>query len=73
MNQTQKLYITDKGDPSVGIFPQTWTIECPWSTKDSGISNEDKEFFKTEIEKLYKEFAEGEIVYHYDNEMNVNK
>jgi len=52
-----KLYITDKGDPFVGIFEQTYTIETPL-TDESSLN--DFKWFKTQIENLYNEFAEGD-------------
>lgn len=61
-----KLIVTDKGDPSVGIFETSWEIDAPLqSTEDS----ESLEFFRSEIIKLYKEFSEGKIIAEYDHEL----
>ena len=50
------LAITDKGDPSVGIFSQTWVIPCPFnSLKDDP---ELCEWFKEEQCRIYQEFTE---------------
>ncbi len=60
-----KAVVIDNGDPSVGIDPFFWEIECPFY----GDEDEDnKEFFRKEIQKLYKEFAEGKIHVFYSYE-----
>ena len=61
-----KLFITDKGDSSVGMFPRTWTIEHPF-TKDEA----DKEFlewFRLHMIGIYYEFSEGSVTAEYDFE-----
>jgi len=73
------LYITDKGDQSVGINPQYWEIECPISIDKSNvdekgdvkISPDDLEMleeFKADIIKMYSTYCEGGIMAEYDFE-----
>lgn len=68
MNHTttkpMKLYVTDQGDRTVGIWDQTWTIECPFNEKD--IDTENLEWFRSEIERIYKEFCDGRIECGYE-------
>ena len=62
-----KLFITDKGDVSVGMFPRTWTVEHPF-TKDEA----DKEFlewFRLHMIGIYSEFSEGNVIAEYDFEL----
>lgn len=63
-----KAVVTDKGDPSVGIFPCSWTVECPFY-KDA--DQDSKEWFRKQIEKVYSEFAEGRILVDYDYELEM--
>jgi hypothetical protein len=60
-----KLIITDKGDPSVGIFPMSWTIECPFL---SDMDLEGRDWFREQIIKAYSEFIEGRIIAEYEDE-----
>lgn len=64
-----KLYITDKGDPHVGIFEQTYEIETPLTEENSPA---DFKWFKTQISNLYNEFAEGRLVLIFANEIVEN-
>lgn len=62
------LIVTDHGDPSVGIMPQTWSIPCPFSTAE--VDKEGLQYFATEIGKLYQEFSEsGRVSCEYDFEL----
>ncbi len=62
------MFITDHGDPSVGIFPQTWTIQCPFCKVD--VDEEGLDFFRKEMQKLYGEFSEGGgVTCEYDFEL----
>ena len=61
-----KLIITDFGDPSVGIFQCDHEIECPFVD----INDENSEWFKTEMLKIYQEYAQGRLEAHYDGEYN---
>ena len=63
-----KLYITDRGDPSVGIFPIGWSVDCPFDEK---TEPETLEFFREQIKGIYREFAEGRIVAEYDFELKL--
>jgi len=60
-----KLIVTDQGDPSVGIFPESWLVESPIIDKNE---KENLEFFKAEIIKLYDSFCDGKCVAGYDFE-----
>lgn len=63
-----KLYITDKGDETVGVFGQTWTIEAPFEYE---AESDDCEWFRENILEIYKEFAFGAIVAVYDFEQKI--
>lgn len=65
-----KVYaiVTDTGDPSVGIFPCSWTVECPFYKDEE---DENKIFFRNHIQKLYSEFAEGRILVDFDYELEM--
>jgi len=70
-----KAIITDKGDPSVGIFPQHWEADVPFEIDEGGVleAKPNLEFFRERIRKLYTEFAQGrvEVVYDFEQiEMN---
>jgi len=58
-----KLYITDIGDTSVGVFPTTYTIETPFDSDD--YDDSDKEFFLQEMLKIYNEFSFGYLTAEY--------
>lgn len=60
------LYITDQGDPSVGMFPCTWTIECPFGKDD--YDKEMLEWFRDEQMKIYKEYVEGRVTARFNFE-----
>lgn len=64
-----KLIITDKGDMSVGIFPTSWEIECPFSEKDGIDDTEMLEGFRADIIIAYGHFCSGRCVCEYDFEM----
>lgn len=71
MNPTEKYIkvkaiVTDKGDPSVGIYECGWVVECPFY-KDEDV--EVKEFFRQSLIKLYSEFADGRVLVDFDYEM----
>jgi len=66
MYEKVKAYVTDHGDPSVGLFPCTWEVECPFHKDDD---EETKEFFREHLSKLYGEFAEGKITIDFDYEL----
>ena len=62
-----KLYITDHADPSVGINPQQWIIECPFDERNADA--ESFEFFRTEMIKIYLEFSDSKITAEFENEL----
>lgn len=62
-----KLFVTDHGDPSVGLFSQTWEVDCPFNRED--LDGEGLNLFKTDIKKLYKEFANGKVTAEYEFEV----
>ena len=61
-----KLYVTDLGDPSVGVFRETYEIDCPFYRDYA--SEEDLNFFKERIKIIYNEFSESRLVLEYDFE-----
>ena len=66
-----KLYITDKGDASVGIWPQYWTIEVPFEKDDFDAEDLklNLEEFRKDMLKAYSEYSEGSIYARYDFEI----
>jgi hypothetical protein len=60
-----QLFITDLGDPSVGIFTQTWIIDTPLSQTDD---YEDLNSFKEIMVGLYSDYADGKVIGEYDFE-----
>lgn len=62
-----ELVVYDAGDPSVGIFPCSWTVMCPFC-KDN-TDKEELEFFRKAVLDLYKEFAEGRLTADYNFEL----
>ena len=63
-----KLYIFSNGDPSVGIFPIQFEIECPFNRED--LTNEyDEDYFKDSMLKLYQAFVEFKLYARYDYEL----
>jgi len=60
------LYITDRGDRSVGIMPQTWKVECPFLATET--DQEQLDWFRDAILKTYQEYAEGRLTGEYEGE-----
>ena len=50
-----KLIISSPGDMTVGIFPETWTLDCPF---DMDAETEVLDEFKAQQEAIYKEFSD---------------
>lgn len=50
-----KLIISSPGDMTVGIFPETWEIDCPF---DMDAGSEILSQFKSQQEEIYKEFCD---------------
>jgi hypothetical protein len=67
MSNKLKLYITDSGDPSVGMFPQTWEVDCPFAANE--MTKEEMEEFRQSLRNLYKEFAFNNVSAQYDFEL----
>ena len=61
-----KLIITDRGDPSVGLFPQSWEVDVPHLFENDKDS---LEFFREKIIEAYKDFCEGRCIAEYDFEL----
>lgn len=62
-----KLHLTTAGDSSVGIPPQSYTIECPFDrvdTDDAELRN-----FKTEMELTYSAWLDEKVLAVYDFEI----
>jgi hypothetical protein len=62
-----KLIVEDKGDMSVGLFPQSWTIECPL-TKDDDENI--RAIFKEAIIEVYKDFVDKNITAIFEDEID---
>jgi len=62
-----KLIITDHGDTTVGIFPQSWAIECPF--EKSECQPEDLEDFREQVQTVYSPYCEGKMWSAYDFEL----
>lgn len=60
------LIVTDAGDPSVGIFPASWSIQCPFTKEDAKSDVEMRETFLTQVVGIYTEFCDGRISADYD-------
>lgn len=65
-----KLYITDEGDPSVGVFSKTYEIDTPFHPDN--VYPDDLIWFKRQMETVYKEFAEGRLTMWYENECDID-
>ena len=52
-----KAFITDHGDPSVGFFPITYTVECPFTKED--IDSDERVEFRQRLFQLYLDFSGG--------------
>ena len=62
-----KLSIYDAGDPSIGIFPATYTVDCPFERGD--VDSEELENFREKMFETYKEYAQGMLTVCYDFEL----
>ena len=49
-----KMYLTEPGDPTVGIFPATFEVDCPF--EQDTANPEDLELFKKDIEGLFRSY-----------------
>lgn len=61
-----KLYITDSGDPSVGIFSQVFVIDCPFDDSDRFAYLSYMQEFKTRILNIYKAFCDFTLSAEFD-------
>lgn len=72
MKENIRLIVRDAGDPSVGIFEQTWDVDTPFpEPKFDGsddYSYDEMNHFRSLIVKAYKDFAQGRISALYDFE-----
>jgi hypothetical protein len=59
-----KLTISSRGDDTVGIFSQTWEIECPIDETDEDERRE----FKARMIAIYQEFADDACEAQYEDE-----
>lgn len=69
------LYVTDNGDPSVGILECGWEVQAPFTKKEVKVGAVDKEsveFFRNETINIYKEFAQGQVTAIYNFELKKN-
>ncbi len=66
MEESTKLTVHDLGDGSVGLYPVSWEVECPFNKED--IGPRELEYFRSKIQHLYREYATGRITSEYDFE-----
>lgn len=62
-----KLVIEDCGDSTVGLFPCSFTIDTPFLVEDLYENYEEMKQFKEDIEKIYKDFFIGYVVFTWLN------
>lgn len=62
-----KLFVCLKGDPSVGIWDQQFTVEVPFEKDD--VEQKDLDDFRDAITKLYTEFSGDKVGCDYDFEL----
>lgn len=67
--ETVLLYVTDHGDPSVGIFSRQWTIQSPFVRVDISGDKDVLDYFKNQMITAYNEFSDGKITAEYDFEI----
>lgn len=60
-----KLFITDYGDHSVGLWGGTYEVDVPFEERDK----DDLDYFRKAISDVYAEFADGGLVCMYDFEI----
>lgn len=72
--KTPVLIVTEFGDSSVGIYPQSWEIQAPIYISDmNNIDKYDTENlnrFKHDILNLYKDYCEFGISADYEHHLN---
>ena len=61
-----KLIIFFNGDPSVGVFPAEYEVECPFSIED--IDKDGLKLFKELIMSAYREFDCNYAMYDFEIE-----
>lgn len=71
-----KLYLCDQGDESVGIFPVTWEVGCPFEKPDlakpfTDDDIADFEWFRQQQIDIFKEYANGKLTAAYDFEIQL--
>jgi hypothetical protein len=59
-------YVTDQGDPSVGIYGVEYALQCPFTLED--VDNDILEWWRDEVGKLYAETASGRITVVFSHE-----
>lgn len=59
-------YVQDDGDPSVGIFAQTWEVVCPFWAEDA--EQEDYTCFKETLTELYSGYCEGRVHVYFNTD-----
>lgn len=62
-----KLFVTETGDSSAGIFSHTWEISCPFEADE--MEKPDLDWFKGQILSAYREFAATKMTAIYDYEL----
>ena len=71
--RNSKLYIHDKGDPSVGIFAAGFSVDVPFPVHTDKVKRkeeqtEDLEWFRKAMYDIYAEFCQAKPIMKYDFE-----
>ena len=53
-----KLIISSPGDMTVGIFPETWEIDCPFDMDCEAVV---LDLFKKEVQAIYQIYADDAV------------
>lgn len=60
-----KLIIEDSGEPTVGIFPSSYTIDTPFLDSSFHEEYEEMKNFKERIEMVFNDFINGEAFFYW--------
>ena len=63
----ETLIVIDHGDPSVGIWEQSWEIQCPFFEDED---QESKDWFREQIIGVYKDFCDGKCTAEFVSVLN---
>jgi hypothetical protein len=66
-NKETILYVSDKGDSSVGIYEIEYKIKCPFNKND--VDYKELDYFKDKIMDLYQQYTDTKIIADYNHEL----